>query len=269
MEDLSFNTFLICFRRFAARRGTPSLIVSDNAKTFKSAATFMEKLSKDETFLSVLSGERVEWRFNLEHTPWWGGFFERMVGTVKRCLRKLIGNARLSFDELNTFLVEVEGTVNARPLTYLYEEPSSEPLTPSHLMYGRRIITLPDAVCFDIDNETTKLSMRYKYLLTKFAHFWNRWKKEYLADLREYKTIDQGYRTVKVGNVVLLYEDNTKRLLWKLGKIERLIRGKDGNVRGAKVQVITRNKLETLSRPVQKLYPLEVRDERREGYAEG
>lgn len=84
------------------------------------------------------------WRFNLEKAPWWGGFYERMVKGVKRCLRKTLGNARLSYNELLTVVIEIEGTLNVRPLTYVYEEgDSEEPLTPSHLMYGRRLTMLP------------------------------------------------------------------------------------------------------------------------------
>ena len=64
-----------------------------------------------------------------------------MVRSVKRCLRKTLGNARLTLDERNTVLVEVEGTLNARPLTDEYEEFDGEVLTPSHLIYryGRAI----------------------------------------------------------------------------------------------------------------------------------
>jgi hypothetical protein len=62
-----------------------------------------------------------------------------MVRSVKRSLRKTLGNARLTSDELNTVLVE--GTLNARPLTDEYEEFDGEVLTPSHLIYryGRAI----------------------------------------------------------------------------------------------------------------------------------
>ena len=92
-----------------------------------------------------LENRRIQWRFNLERAPWWGGFFERMVGSVKRCLRTILGNARLSFDELLTVLNEVEATLNSRPLTYEYDTPGEEVLTTALLMYGRRLTSLPES----------------------------------------------------------------------------------------------------------------------------
>ena len=93
-----------------------------------------------------LDNKGMEWRFNIARAPRWGGFFERMIKSVKQCLKKLIGNARLSFDEMLTILVEVEGTLNSRPLTYDDDNPSEEVLTPSHLIHGRRIHSLPEVL---------------------------------------------------------------------------------------------------------------------------
>ena len=56
----------------------------------------------------------------------------------------MLGNARLNHDELHTILVEIEGTLNARPLTYVSSELEGEILTPAHLLYGRNINSLPD-----------------------------------------------------------------------------------------------------------------------------
>ena len=66
VPDMSTRTFLRSFKRFTARRGTPAQVISDNAKTFVSAAQYLADL-------------KVRWSFNLEKAPWWGGFFERMV----------------------------------------------------------------------------------------------------------------------------------------------------------------------------------------------
>ena len=80
----------------------------------------------------------------MDRASWWGGFFERLIQNTKRCLRKTLRNAKLNYDELHNVLVEVEGTLNSRPLTYVSSDDPQEPLRPSHLMYGRRILSLPE-----------------------------------------------------------------------------------------------------------------------------
>ena len=54
VQDLSIFTFVNCFRKFCARRGTQRLVNSDNAKTSKAADKFLMKLAKDETFSEFL-----------------------------------------------------------------------------------------------------------------------------------------------------------------------------------------------------------------------
>lgn len=79
-----------------------------------------------------LAEKRVQWIFNLERAPWWGGLFERMVRSTKRCLKKTIEVAKLTYDELKTVTVEVEMILNSRPLSYVFPGDIDEPLTPSH-----------------------------------------------------------------------------------------------------------------------------------------
>ena len=71
-----------------------------------------------------------------------------MIKSVKRCLRKTIGQAKLMYDELLTALTEVEMVVNSRPLSYMSTEDAEEPLTPSHLLTGRRVLSLPDSTLY-------------------------------------------------------------------------------------------------------------------------
>ena len=263
VEDMSAEAFDRALRRFTARRGTPTLIVSDNAKTFQATEKALRELYQSPVVRNDLDRMRLEWKFNLERAPWWGGFFERMVGSVKGCLRKVLGNARLTFDEMRTVLVEIESTLNSRPLTYEYDEAEEEVLTPAHLILGRRILSLPDPSVPGTDGEENNPSYsdRFRYLKTRLAHFWSRWRNKYLKDLREYHRSVSGKsaRVVEVEDVVTVHEDSKKRGSWKMAVIEKLVKGKDGVIRGADIRVITKGRQTRMSRPVQKLYPIEVR----------
>ena len=109
-------------------------MISDNAKTFVSAAQTIENVLTSSEVQHHLAGVKVKWVFNLEKAPWWGGFFERMIQSIKRCLKKTIGKAKLTYDELLTVLIEVEAIINSRPLSYVSSEDLDEPLTPSHML---------------------------------------------------------------------------------------------------------------------------------------
>ena len=61
-----------------------------------------------------------------------------------------------------------------------------------------------------------------------------------------------------MGDVVVIHEDNKKRVLWKLGRVVDLLRGKDGVVRGAKVKTDSKYSGGIIERPLQKLFPLEM-----------
>ena len=92
-----------------------------------------------------------------------GGFFERMVKSVKHCLKKVIGNARLSFHKLLTVLVEVEGTLNSRPHN---NNPSGEVLPLSHLIRERRLESLPKVTePEEFGQSGATYTRRHKYLV--------------------------------------------------------------------------------------------------------
>jgi len=78
-----------------------------------------------------------------------------MVGLTKQAVKKTLGWAFVSREQLETIIVEVEAMLNDRPLTYVSSDLSdAEPLTPSYLLYGRRIQMIPHTLedPEDIDN---------------------------------------------------------------------------------------------------------------------
>ncbi|CAB3995911.1 PREDICTED: uncharacterized protein LOC106817579 [Paramuricea clavata] len=270
VPNMTSQAFLRSFRRFTSRRSTPLLVVSDNAKTFKAASKELMTLMRDPQVKKYFLQQRMQWSFNLEKAPWWGGFFERLVGSLKRCLKKTIGKARLSYDELVTAVTEAESILNSRPLSYVSSEDVEEPLTPAHLLSGRRILSLPDRhqenpedEDFQVDLSTNDLNKRVRYLNDIIEHFWRRWRNEYLVELRNAhkspkKTVEKS--SVEVGDIVLVHDENHPRSFWRIGRIKELVNSTaDGKSRGAVVQVMSKKgKVTTLRRPLQLLYPMEI-----------
>ena len=107
---------------------------SDNGKSFVSAAKRLGSIMRDEKMQDYLVHQSIISQFNLSRAPWWGGQFERMVGLVKRALYKSIGGANLAWSELEEVILDVEITLNNRPLTYLEDDVQ---LTPYTMMFGQ------------------------------------------------------------------------------------------------------------------------------------
>ena len=266
VPDMTATTFMRSFKRFAARRGTPSRMISDNAKTFKTASATIRKILEAPEVKKYFAQLQVEWKFNIEKPPWWGGLFERMIKSAKHYLKKAIGKNCLTYDELLTLVIEVEAVLNSRPLTYVSSEDVEEPLTPSHLLVGYRIMTLPDpSVPDDPDYTPEGLTRRMSHLSKTLQRFWKRWKKEYLLELREFHRtrVERGSAyPIGPNDVVTVYDEGHPRGLWRLGRIEDLIQGADGKVRGVYVKVMSKKGYaKVLRRPIQHIYPLEVRHE--------
>ena len=203
----------------------------------------------------------------MEKAPWWGGFWERLIRSVKRSLKKSIGKGTLNYEELNTILVEVEAIINSRPLTYVLDDQGgiSDTLSPSHLIYGRWITVMPNSQHFEVTSTyqlLTKRAKHHKYLLTQFTRQW-RW--DYLLNLRENNAVKvkQGkQRKIAKGDVVVVKDDTSKRLFWRLAVVTDLITGDDQQVRVAVIKVSNPpGNTRLLRRSVRHLYSIEVKNE--------
>ena len=187
VPNLSTAAFIRCLKRFVARRGLPYRITSDNAKTFKNANKEIGKLLKSAEVQEYSAQRNIIWKFILERAPWFGGFYERMVQAVKKPLRKILGNSRLSYEELTTAVTEIEGVINSRPLTYICSDEFEGPITPVHLVIGRRILNMPLHIPDDEEDayDATTVEKRARYLRILLGHILTRWSNEYLLSLRE------------------------------------------------------------------------------------
>ena len=92
--------------------------------------------------------------------------------------------------------------------------------------------------------------------------FWDVWRKEYMASLREMSSYHkfvkgQIHHIPELGQVVLIREDNIARGMWKLGRIEKLNKDTDGYIRTAKIYLPNGRYVQ---RSISHLHPLEVPD---------
>ena len=94
-------------------------MLSDNAKTFTASAREVKKIMQAPDIQQYVTNKQTEWEFIIKKAPWWGGFWERLVRSIKNCLKKTIGPSKLTFEALRTLLTEIEVVLNNRSLTYI------------------------------------------------------------------------------------------------------------------------------------------------------
>ena len=137
-------------------------------------------------------------------------------------------------------------------------------MTPSHLVCGYRVLSIPDIPFNEGDEDygvtVIDLTHRARHLKKTLDKFWKCWKWEYLLELREHcqssKPPGVDAHPIRKGDLVTVYD---ARGLWRLGIVQDLNKSSDGEVRGAFVCVISKTgRPILLRRPIQHLYPLEV-----------
>ena len=126
-------------------------------------------------------------------------------------------------------------------------------LTPNSLLFLNSNI-LPELEPYHL--EERDLRKRAKFLKETKNVMWHRWTAEYLRALRQRHCLKHGNKQspLAVGDVVIVKSPERNRNSWPLGIVQRLIVGRDGVVRGARL----RTGRSYIERPVQHLYPLEL-----------
>ncbi|XP_074649826.1 uncharacterized protein LOC141904997 [Tubulanus polymorphus] len=249
------KSYILLFTCMSTRAVHLELTEDLSAPEFLKATERMMHRRGKFTIEAGLNKHGVTWKFIPPKSPWQGGFYERLVRSVKEPLRKILGKARLTFNDLRTVLVEVECQLNSRPLTIISADQEDPlPLTPGHFLVGRNLQIVPD-----IDDVTKKTSFgqkwQYRQRLAKL--FWSRWYKEYLVELNKMQKWTEIQENAKIGDVVLVADDNVKKADWRLGRIIDVHMGRDDLVRSVTVKTVKG----VIRRPVQRLRLVESADD--------
>lgn len=119
--SLSTEAFIRNFRRFVARRGRPKIIYSDHGTNFIGTKNLLETVNWDEIQKETCM-EKINWQLNVPTAAWWGASWERLIRSIKDILRRVLGKASVTYDELQTLLCDCENIMNNRPLTYIQDD---------------------------------------------------------------------------------------------------------------------------------------------------
>ncbi|KAB0799112.1 hypothetical protein PPYR_06992 [Photinus pyralis] len=152
-------------------------------------------------------------------------FYEAAIKSAKSILKKVVGNAHLTFEQLSTVFVQIESVLNSRPITPISNDPNDLlALTPGHFLIG----DIPQEN--DFYTPERRLT-HYTRLNQMFQHFWNRWSKEYTHTLQARSKWNYQREPIQTGTMVLLKGESTPTLLWPLGRVVELHPGSDGTTR--------------------------------------
>ena len=264
VSSLETDTFIQALLRFISVRGCPKEIWSDNGTNFTGAEKELRLLVQDmsdERIKSELHSREVEWykcplpewRFQPPAASHMSGVWERLVRSVKKAMKAVLGSrsALVDLEALRTVFAEVTSILNSRPICSSSDDPKDmEPLTPNHLLLQRRNLFVPPGI-FAKEDVYSRKQWRHAQFIANC--FWCRWVREYVPMLQHRHKWLLNRRNLAVNDLVLVVDNTLPRCRWLLGRVTKVFPGEDARVRTAKVKT----KTSRLVRPVTKLCLLE------------
>jgi len=259
VSDLASEGFIAALRRFASRRGLPEHIYSGNGSNFVGANNKLKELyillnsEYHKTLVNKFAVQhRITWHFIPPVAPHFGGLWESSVKLFKHHFKRVVGESLFTFEELNTFVVEVEGILNSRPITSISSDPNDLlVLSPAHCLIGKALTSLPESDLLSVPDN--RLST-WQHITKVRQNFWTRWSLEYLNELQIRAKWNKEGLKINIGDVVLIKDKNLPCTQWALGRVVTLHPGEDGTTRVATLDTAKGS----VKRAVKLLCPLPV-----------
>lgn len=151
-------------------------------------------------------------------------------------MKRTLGNAKLTFEEMYTVLTQIEACLNSRPLSALTNDCDDlDVLSPAHFLIQRPLNISPEP-CL-LDENINRLS-RWQYVQRLTQQFWRQWSNEYLSDLQRNKWKSSS-EPLYIGEIVLIRDDNLPPTKWLKGRVVQTFTGADNEVRVAEIKTKT------------------------------
>ena len=238
VSDLTTEAFLACLHRFTSRRGIPSMIMSDNGRTFVGAARELNELYEFFRLNSgyienAASSKKINWKFIPAYSPHFG-IWEAGIKSCKHHLSRIAKDAKLTFEQLTTLTAQIEAILNSRPLVPMSSDPADlRALTPAHFLIGHTLVQPLEA---DLTNvKETRLS-HFERIQQLAQHFWTRWQMEYISELQSRTKWRDNKFQLQLNSLVIIKDEHAPSTKWMLGRVVQLHPGSDKICRVATVK---------------------------------
>ena len=165
--NLDTSSFIQALRRFVARRGQVTEIVSDNGTNFIGERKLREAIQawNNEQINDFLLQKGISWSSNPPGASHHGGTWERLIRSICRHLKSVCNEQILTDESLTTLMCEIESILNSRPLITVSDDPYDlKPLTPNHLLLLKPNGSLPPGVFDKRDSYSRKQWRQVQYL---------------------------------------------------------------------------------------------------------
>ncbi|XP_068684252.1 uncharacterized protein [Montipora capricornis] len=209
-KSLDTDDFILVLTRFLNRRGhVREPAVRLNGTNFVGAdreiRDAVNRIDNDKVGRELMQ-RGCKWVFHPPGASHMSGVWERLVKTVKRSLKAILGKDLINEEVLQTVFTEAERIANSRPLTRNPFSPDDrEPLTPNHFLNICPSTNLPREV-FEENERMSRKRWRQAQVLAN--HYWKRWLREYVPSLQERQKWNQVRRNLRIGDLVLIADDN-------------------------------------------------------------
>lgn len=214
----------MALRRFISIRGCPKVIYFDNGTNLmageKELAQRIAKLNSARVTEEFID-RGIDWRKSPSSGSHFGVVWERLIGSSKSAMRAILHPRSVTDEVLRTVFAEVASMLNSRPLTHVHTDPAEpEPLTPNHFVLGgAHPHRVPD--CEEAFDGLTK--RRWKQSQFILNQFWRRWMQEYDPSLINREKWDQSARPLRIGDQVLIMDENATRATNNVGRCETYV----------------------------------------------
>ncbi|XP_062557045.1 uncharacterized protein LOC134221894 [Armigeres subalbatus] len=130
VTSLTTDGFMSALHRFVGRRGNVSDLYSDNGTNFVGASkelielrNLLKSQSLEQKVSEFCQVRRTTWHFIAPRAPHQGGLWESNVKCMKNHLYKSLSESHLTYEEINTLLIQIEAILNSRPLIPMNDDP--------------------------------------------------------------------------------------------------------------------------------------------------